>query len=260
MSIKKSKRPINDHSFLIQDKIRDKLARKKKLIRLKETYKTREIINRNTDKFWNSHIEGMHKFKKQSEMTKDRINAAIKFVNKKSGKLLDIGFGHGFIEKKLIKKKENIQLYGIDISKKAITKINKSVKGFFKKGSVLKIPFSANTFDTVMVLEVLEHIQAYNAFLAYKEIKRVLKGDGELIISVPVYENYSEKFNPNRHIRSYTPALFLTELKLAGFRVTKLKRFYAFSKYYKLKNSLKYILKNRWKENILLVSCDINQK
>jgi hypothetical protein len=83
-----------------------------------------------------------------------------------------------------------------------------------------------------------------------------LKGRGQFIISVPVFEKYTLEFNPNRHMRAYTPELFLAELNIAGFKIEKVKELYAFSRFYLLKNlARKYFLKNRWKPNVILACC-----
>jgi len=248
MSIKK----IN---YFKIDKKRNLLALQNKTVELKESYKTAKIENPNTSAFWNQHIDRASSFNFLDGMTKDRIKTAAKFVRRKSRKFLDIGLGYGFFEKEMKKKKRDIKFYGIDISKNAINTIKKSVKGIFKEGSILKIPFNKKSFDTVVALEVLEHIMANETFSAYKEIIRVLKKDGQFIASVPIYETYTPESNPNRHLRSYTPKLFIEELKLAGFKIVKIKKLYAFSKFYNLKNFLKIILRKRWKPNIIIVDC-----
>ena len=261
MSIKKFyKSKLNrDFAFFKQDEIRDSLVKEGKLIKLKKTYNnSMDEKNLNTGRFCDEYIDVKDSFKHQGPMTKDRLNSAVKFIGLKSGKLLDIGLGHGFFEMLLIKENSSLQLHGIDISSKAISKIKKSSKGIFKKGTLLKIPFPKDTFDIVVALEVIEHIPANNTFLAYKEIKRVLKNGGQFIVSIPVHENYTSSFNPNRHMRSYTPRLFLAELKLANFKVEKFKKFYAFTKCYKFKNFLRHIFRNKWKPNVILAKCTLN--
>jgi SAM-dependent methyltransferase len=54
----------------------------------------------------------------------------------------------------------------------------------FATASVPTLPFSGESFDTVLFLEVLEHITDDRA--ALDEIHRVLRSDGRLVLSVPV--------------------------------------------------------------------------
>ncbi|WP_079253863.1 class I SAM-dependent methyltransferase [Endozoicomonas arenosclerae] len=58
---------------------------------------------------------------------------------------------------------------------------DRSIK--FIQGNALELPFEDNTFDKIICSEVLEHIPDYQGVLA--EIKRVLKPDGLLAVSVP---------------------------------------------------------------------------
>lgn len=242
--------------FFKEDRYRQKLASAGKTVELKKTYERKLKQNINTEDFWDERISCDNDIKHKGPMTQDRIKSAVNFLDANRGKLLDIGIGYGFFEILVSKKRPNISLHGIDISGKALKKIGNLVSGVYKKGSILKIPFKKNTFDMVVALEVLEHIDAGDTFKAYKEIKRVLKDGGQFIISVPVFEKYTQEFNPNRHMRAYTPNLFLTELNIAGFKIEKIKELYAFSKFYFLKNLLrKYFLKNRWKPNVILVCC-----
>jgi SAM-dependent methyltransferase len=51
--------------------------------------------------------------------------------------------------------------------------------------SALDVPFSDNTFDTVVSTEVLEHVP--EPLRALKEMHRVLKPGGHLVLSTPMY-------------------------------------------------------------------------
>lgn len=53
----------------------------------------------------------------------------------------------------------------------------------FLQANALELPFEDNSFDKIICSEVLEHIPDYQGVL--KEIKRVLKPDGILAVSVP---------------------------------------------------------------------------
>jgi len=50
-------------------------------------------------------------------------------------------------------------------------------------GNALRLPFADQSFDLIVCSEVLEHIPNYEA--ALKEVARVLKPGGQLVISVP---------------------------------------------------------------------------
>lgn len=99
----------------------------------------------------------------------------------KNQKVLDLGCGTGDFIKILNKKNKEVE--GIEISKK-VAQIGQ------KKGFKIKIadlhstfPYPKNTFDTVTAGEIIEHIYDTDFFL--KEIKRILKPNGFLVLSTP---------------------------------------------------------------------------
>ncbi len=234
------------------DELRDKLVNLGKLKEFKKSYKLkRRLKNLNTGRFWDKKFS--NKEKTRDWMAEDRIRTAIKLIPRHSKEALDIGIGKGNLEILLSKLKPSLRLHGIDIASHRIKTLKAQIKGKFKTGSIYKIPF-AKKFDVVIVLEVLEHLPPNRVFTAYKEIRKVLKEKGVSIFSVPINEQYSSKYNPNAHLRKYTPKLFKKELKLGGFRVEKEQTLFAFSKLYKLKTFLAHkILKNRWKPNVIIV-------
>ncbi|MHA3098251.1 DUF268 domain-containing protein [Acinetobacter brisouii] len=89
---------------------------------------------------------------------------------------------------------------------------------YFKKGSILSLPFKDNSLDTISSLCVVEHIglgrygdeiDAYGSEKAIKELKRVLKIGGVILFSVPVDDDNKIYFNAHRAFtRSYILELF----------------------------------------------------
>lgn len=54
-----------------------------------------------------------------------------------------------------------------------------------RRGSLLALPYADGTFDRVLCLDVLEHLSYAEQPVALGELARVLKPDGELLVSVP---------------------------------------------------------------------------
>lgn len=79
--------------------------------------------------------------------------------------------------------------YGLDISQKFIDKAEeyRQKKNYtnlhFGLGLIEQIPFADNYFDKIICAEVLEHV--FDKDIALKEVCRVLKPSGILVISVP---------------------------------------------------------------------------
>ncbi len=141
--------------------------------------------------------------------------AAKDYIN---GNLLDIGCGEG-------RGVEHLSQYassytGIDKNLHAINKLKEQYpKHHFFNGNVPPLDlFEDNSFDTVVTLHVLEHIQ--DDVLYIDEIYRVLKPGGQLIVSTPNIK-MSLARNP-WHVREYTKEQLETLLKSNFSSINKL--------------------------------------
>jgi SAM-dependent methyltransferase len=84
-------------------------------------------------------------------------------------------------------------------------------------GDATAMPFPDASFDGVMALDVLEHIDDDRAAVA--EIRRVLKPGGALIATVPCHPIlYSRHDRALQHVRRYTRPQFVGLLTVGGFR------------------------------------------
>jgi SAM-dependent methyltransferase len=78
-------------------------------------------------------------------------------------------------------------------------------------GDVTKpLPFSDQSFDAVVVGEVLEHL--IEDHVALQLLRRVLKSDGQLIVTVPCMHDI-----PEYHVRVHTPKTICRLLRASGF-------------------------------------------
>jgi len=114
-------------------------------------------------------------------------------------KILDVGCGTGLLLKELEKVGK---VYGIDSSLIAVNFCKTREVSNVKQGDVTNIPFNDCTFDIVLALDILEHVE--DDYLALQEIKRVVKKQGVIIIFVPAFKflwGKSDKIS--RHYRRY---------------------------------------------------------
>jgi ubiquinone/menaquinone biosynthesis C-methylase UbiE len=144
--------------------------------------------------------------------------------------ILDYGCGDGqfmLLLKDKFKRSQSIK--GVDISKTAISMAREKGQNVSIIDDNNIIPFKDNTFDTIFMTDVIEHVLDTDSIL--NEINRVLKNNGTLIIITPDY-NFLKKlliatlfwdkfFHPNSpHIRFFTKSSLTHILKTHGFDLT----------------------------------------
>lgn len=151
----------------------------------------------------------------------DIINKQLKKIAQKKYnlKILNIGCGTGGTIPTLEKYGE---VTNIDISSEALKFLK--MKGY--KGKLIKdhrLPFNDCSFDLVVALDVLEHIDQDR--LSLDEWRRVLKSNGRILITVPAYEFlWSGHDTSLHHKRRYTRNRLDWDLKKSSF--TKVKSSY----------------------------------
>jgi 2-polyprenyl-3-methyl-5-hydroxy-6-metoxy-1,4-benzoquinol methylase len=189
-------------------------------------------------------------------MYADKLNIITKYFSAQNGSLLDLGFGWANLEEKICKFPK-LEIFGIDISKKAVTYAQKHFRGEYKVGSLFEIPYTKSKFNFVVALDVLEHISANTIFDVYRSVIKILKANGKFVVSVPINEDIEDLIKKGKntigHVRSYSPALIKAELKLAGFRIEKEDYLYAFASLYKIKKLMMKILPFKIREPNLII-------
>lgn len=166
----------------------------------------------------------------------------------KSSTVLDAGCGYGLYSMILAENGFN-HIDAIDLDSKRIKNIN-NVLGELPRlrpniktytGSLTELPFQKVSYDTVICSEVIEHIKDDTS--AIKEIARVLKPNGVLILSVPYNSKYNQKiFKMFGHERpGYTKEMLVNILKPEDVEII-VDKYYEFSfgtKLFRFFNSLK---------------------
>jgi len=150
----------------------------------------------------------------------------------KNQKILDLGCGTGKFFKLFNKK--NSQIEGLDISKKAADIGQKHGLKITVSDLHSILPYKKNTFDTITAGEIIEHIYDTDFFL--KEIKRILKPNGYLVLSTPNIATLGRRLmlmfgiNPlietslsqgSGHIRYFTKKSLEELLKKHQFKIIK---------------------------------------
>lgn len=164
-----------------------------------------------------------------------RFREVTKFVDvTPNGEILDIGSADGVFSKVILDKSKAKQVIGIDVLATSVAwakhhwRTSKHMK--FQLGDAHKLEFAARTFDAVFALEVMEHV--FEPQVVFKEIRRVLKKNGYVIVLVPsdntlfkviwwfVTHFWWAKIWEDCHVQSFSVKHSLAgELKKAGFKI-----------------------------------------
>jgi len=151
-------------------------------------YISRKIIPLLTGQYREPALFITHAFYLNSMHLLNSIQKSLKYIN---GKVLDIGSGTSQYKKFFI---NNIDEYIALDNEETNQVMFPTSKEKFISGDIKRLPFNNDSFDTVLLTQVLEHIDDTN--LAMQEVKRVLKVDGILIISVPfIYQSHAVPYD-----------------------------------------------------------------
>lgn len=149
--------------------------------------------------------------------------------------VLDAGCGLGRHLRHLARKPE-LTIYGIDKNTWALRQTAKSMdtqpdalsKDYLVSiADINKLPFADASFDCIICSEVLEHIPDHKN--AIKELDRILKPQGTLVVSVPRYFaericwliSYDYHNEEGGHIRIYRKKILQKMLTNQGFKCWK---------------------------------------
>jgi len=160
---------------------------------------------------------------------------------KKGEKIIDLGCGTGYYLFLLSNLGIKLNLTGLDYDERAVKEARENLKQkgvSFMTGDLHKIPFRDKTFDKAVMSEVLEHVKDDEKVL--KEVRRILKPNGVLVISVPSI-NYPFLWDPinwilqhflnihikngffsglwSGHLRLYEKETLRNKFEKAGFKV-----------------------------------------
>lgn len=124
--------------------------------------------------------------------------------------VLDIASGEGYGSNLLASVAKNV--VGVDVAQEAINHASSKYKRDnlrYVHGSASSIPIDSSSIDVAVSFETLEHHFEHEAML--RELRRVLRPNGLLIISTPEKLNYTDR----RHVKNeyHVKELYLKEFR-----------------------------------------------
>jgi SAM-dependent methyltransferase len=125
---------------------------------------------------------------------------------------LDAGCGVGYGSEILARKAARV--YAVDLAAEAVVAGAHAYADVrFLQGSCDRLPFHDGSLDVVVAFEVIEHLENWRGLL--QEARRVLRSDGQLLVSTPNRLYYGEsRAEPNPyHVHEFDHREFRAELE-----------------------------------------------
>ena len=166
------------------------------------------------------------------EWNEENLERILKFCSDKiQGRVLDVGCGDGFFTAKILQRFNLKNVYGLDISSKAVDLARlKHPEINFQQSALNHIPEETNSINSITMIEVIEHLVDIEGTL--KELFRVMKPGGillitttdfnwlkQVIIAIFFFEKYFYPTNP--HIRFFKKSTLADILSKNGFSIIK---------------------------------------
>jgi SAM-dependent methyltransferase len=128
--------------------------------------------------------------------------------------VLDVGTSTG-TNLRLLKETGFFNVTGLDRSEDAIRFCAKKGLGTVRLGDVTRMPFEDDTFSLVLATDIVEHID--DDARALSEIRRVLRPDGSVLLTVPAFMSlWGLQDVVSHHKRRYRRDDFLDRVRAAG--------------------------------------------
>ena len=117
-----------------------------------------------------------------------KFDKALELLNvKEADKILDAACGSGVLSH-LLAAQSNAAITAVDFSEAAIEFCKNTYHHLnvsFRKLDLQQVAFAANSFDKIVMLEVLEHLQPETAERIFKNLHSYLTPGGKIILSTP---------------------------------------------------------------------------
>ena len=167
-----------------------------------------------------------------THMVGDGIAGFLDATGRLKGKALDYGCGNGYLLGHLLAR--GLECNGVDLSAQSVASVNASFKQHprWKGAATLEgvgTPYPDGHFDVITCVETFEHLPGSQLNAVLKEMRRVLKADGLLLVTTPASEKLEDNsiycpfcdssFHKWQHFRSFSPQSMSALLADNGFSV-----------------------------------------
>jgi SAM-dependent methyltransferase len=131
--------------------------------------------------------------------------------------ILDAGCGSG---RNMVDLARLGAVTGVEIADASVERARGRDVGEVVQCSITELPFADGRFDVAVCLDVIEHVE--EELVALREMHRVVRPGGWLLITVPAYQwLWSEHDVINHHQRRYTRATLSAAAAAAGWETVR---------------------------------------
>ncbi len=132
-------------------------------------------------------------------------------------RILDAGCGSG---RNMVELARHGAVTGVELSDTSVELARARGAGEVLEGSVMDMPFDDASFDLAVSLDVIEHLE--DDVSALRELRRVTKRGGTLLVTVPAYQwLWSGHDEVNHHHRRYSRRTLLAAAERGGWRLER---------------------------------------
>jgi SAM-dependent methyltransferase len=160
-------------------------------------------------------VEDRHWWYRGRRTVLERVIADLRLPAR--ARILDAGCGSG---RNMVDLARHGTVTGIELSETSVCLARARNSGEVVEGSVLEMPFPADSFDLAASLDVIEHLE--DDLLALRELRRTVAPGGALLVTVPAYQwLWSGHDEINHHHRRYTRRSLQHVAEQAGWELVR---------------------------------------
>lgn len=143
-------------------------------------------------------------------------------IDKSAASILDIGCGQGFPMQMIKNRMKVRRSVGVDLFKPYI-EIGKKLKihNKYVVSDVRKIKFGDKSFDVVLALQILEHMNKKDAWKVVERIEKIAKK--QVIIATPIGKMYHPVVD-NNQLQLHKSGFYPEEFEKRGYKIIKFGR------------------------------------
>lgn len=187
------------------------------------------------------------------------LGHALDAIGPRGGRILEVGCGAGRFIRTIAGIRPDLEPHGSDLGPKSVRLATRYRDGvMYTLASATALPYRTESFDTVILFDVLEHIPGAGPDEALSEIRRVLKKDGVLHALVPCEGQPGTLFwllwklrfggdlkvRHGDHVQRFDREQVIAMVKRHGFFLTDLR--YSMHLVGQVKDILTYVAREDW--------------